>query len=131
MCQIEDRHDNRTENVVQVLRPDGQLVTRAEQYGYDVLDRLTYVNYGDGVEEHFAYDVMGNRISDLPGGAPNYWYNNANMLIARNVGGVMHYYAYDCYNPSDPNNGRGNGNLCVGDSRVIYWDSQNRMTRCE
>ena len=33
-------------------------------------------------------------------------------------------------NTSDPNNGKGNGNQCVGGGRTNTWDSQNRLVSC-
>ncbi len=36
---------------------------RTESYGYDALNRLTSVNYGDGETRSYAFDNMGNRTS--------------------------------------------------------------------
>ncbi len=61
---------------------------RTETYGYDALSRLTSVSYGDGGSGSYTYDAMGNRISDLPAGTQDYWYNSANMLTSFGVSGT-------------------------------------------
>ena len=42
------------------ISPDGS--TRTETYAYDELNRLTNVNYGDGVTQAYSFDAMGNRL---------------------------------------------------------------------
>ncbi|HLI47729.1 MAG TPA: hypothetical protein VKV18_03425, partial [Chthonomonas sp.] len=62
---------------------DGSGNVRTEQYGYDSLNRLVSVNYGDGETQSYTFDAMGNRLTkqDNVSGAENYGYNNANMLV--------------------------------------------------
>ena len=42
---------------------------RTEQYGYDELNRLKTVDYGDGQTQSYAFDAMGNRLSKSDGAA--------------------------------------------------------------
>ena len=101
-----------------------------EHYEYDNLSRLTsarYTDYGsDGTPlpantDHFAYDAMGNRVSDTKDGRSddpkswNYEYNAANMLISKDE--------TDYINDA-------NGNTLSGGGRGNTWDSQNRLARC-
>ena len=61
-------------------------------YLYDPLYRLTEANYSDGRYFHYAYDAVGNRLSEIkcvvvPCAMPvtiNYEYDNANRLIVVN-----------------------------------------------
>jgi uncharacterized protein RhaS with RHS repeats len=64
---------NRLTNTVstQPLNTDGSpqvntdgspvLNSRTETYGYDEINRLTGVNYGDGGTQQYSFDNMGNR----------------------------------------------------------------------
>ncbi len=36
---------------------------RTEAYGYDTLNRLTSVSYGDGQTQGYSFDAMGNQAS--------------------------------------------------------------------
>ena len=94
--------------------------SRTEQYGYDDVNRLVAVNYGDGQTQSYTFDAMGNRLSktDAGGGingTENYTYNNANMLLSR----AGNAYTNDA-----------NGNTLTGGGRTNTWDSENRMTQC-
>ncbi len=94
--------------------------SRTEQYGYDDVNRLVAVNYGDGQTQSYTFDAMGNRLSktDVGGGingTENYTYNNANMLLSR----AGNAYTNDA-----------NGKTLTGGGRTNTWDSENRMTRC-
>lgn len=58
--------------------------TRVEQYAYDALNRLTAVDYADGVTQGYTFDNMGNRLTKTEGGTTEtYGYNAANMLVSR------------------------------------------------
>ena len=98
----------------------GTNASRTEQYGYDDVNRLVAVNYGDGQTQSYTFDAMGNRLSktDAGGGingTENYIYNNANMLLSR----AGNAYTNDV-----------NGNTLTGGGRTNTWDSENRMTQC-
>jgi len=91
--------------------------TRTEQYGYDELNRLTSVDYGDGGTQAYSFDNMGNRLTknDSVSGNESYTYNAANMLLTR---GTNNY-------SNDPD-----GNTLTGGGRTNTWDSQNRLVTC-
>src|SRR5665213_931097 len=65
------------------------LTSRTEQYGYDELNRLTSVNYGDGGTQSYSFDNLGNRLQkvDSGSGTENYSYNAANVCPLT-IGGV-------------------------------------------
>jgi len=92
-------------------------ISRTEQYGYDELNRLKTVDYGDGQTQYYAFDGMGNRSSkqDSTTGTENYTYNTANKLLTRGTGS----YANDA-----------DGNTLMGGGRTNTWDSQNRLVQC-
>ena len=90
---------------------------RTETYGYDTLNRLTSVDYGDGQTQSYTFDNMGNRLtkSDSVTGNETSTYNNANMLLTRGASN----YTNDL-----------NGNTLTGGGRTNTWDSQNRLLQC-
>jgi len=94
-------------------KPDGSS-------GYDALNRLTNVDYGDGQTQSYTFDAMGNRLSrvDSASGTTTSSYNAANMLLS--TGG---YGASGFQNDAD-------GNTLVGNGRTNTWDSQNRLASC-
>jgi len=107
---------NRLYNHVTLKDANGQYQTWTETYGYDALSRLVNATYSDtGQTCTYAFDRVGNRISDSPGGTPNYAYNNADMLISHNG----QSYVNDA-----------NGNTVSGGGRNNIWDSQNRLVLC-
>jgi YD repeat-containing protein len=67
---------------------DNTGLLRTEQYGYDELSRLTSVNYGDGQQQSYGFDHMGNRLSkrDNVTGNETSVFDNANRLTSRNGG---------------------------------------------
>jgi YD repeat-containing protein len=80
---------------------------RTEEYGYDALNRLTGVDYGDGTTQGYTFDPMGNRLTKTQGSTESYTYNAANMLLSR--GGNS--YTNDA-----------NGNTLTGGGRTNTWD---------
>jgi len=90
---------------------------RTETYGYDDLSRLTSVNYGDGEQQSYSFDAMGNRTQkwDTITGTTGYTYNNANMLLTAG----SNSYANDA-----------DGNTLSGGARTNTWDCGNRLTQC-
>ena len=95
--------------------------SRTESYGYDVLNRVTSVDYGDGETQTYKFDPMGNRLEkgDTVGGTTStttYSYDAANRLTTLN--GTSAAYTYDA-----------NGNVLTGAGRTLSWDSQNRMVQ--
>ncbi len=84
----------------------------AQHPGYDALNRLLYVDYGNTETQSYAFDNMGNRLS-LNGVL--YGYNAANILTS--VNSQTYYNDY-------------NGNRISGDGRTDTWDSQNRLRQC-
>ena len=95
--------------------------TRTETYGYDEVNRLTSVNYGDGETQSYQFDPMGNRLvkGDTVGGTTTtttYGYDAANRLTTLN--GNTSAYTNDA-----------DGNTLTGGGRSLTWDSQNRMTK--
>ena len=87
-------------------------------YVYDPLNRLTEANYSTGDYYHYAYDSVGNRltqdtsINGLPS-TVNYGYDIANRLTS--VNGVN--YTWDA-----------NGNLINDGANTYAYDSANRLT---
>ncbi len=108
-----DNNGNRLTNAIY----DNAGLIRTEEYGYDALNRLTSVNYGDGQTQSYSFDAMGNRSQkvDSISGTENYTYNNANMLLTRGANS----YTNDS-----------NGNTLTGGGRTNTWDGQNRLTQC-
>ena len=103
------------------------LTTRTEKYeksdgssGYDALNRLTNVDYGDGQTQVYGFDAMGNRLQrqDSVSGTTNSSYNAANMLLSTTGAGASTYT-----NDAD-------GNTLTGGGRTNAWDSQNRLISC-
>jgi RHS repeat-associated protein len=95
-------------------------LVRTELYGYDELNRLKTVDYGDGQTQSYAFDAMGNRTSktDVGGGingTEGYTFNAANMLLTR----AGNSYTNDLA-----------GNTLTGGGRTNTWDSQNRLVSC-
>jgi len=90
---------------------------RTENYTYDDLSRLATVNYGDGEQQSYQFDAMGNRTQkwDTITGTTSYTYNAANMLLT--AGGNS--YTNDA-----------NGNTLTGGGRTNTWDNENRLTQC-
>ena len=71
---------------------EGGLETTTVDYTYDPLGRLTRVDYSDGTYFQYAYDAVGNRLSETtPHGTTVYVYDNSNRLVS--VGGVS--YTWD------------------------------------
>ena len=58
--------------------------SRTESYGYDALNRLTSVNYGDGQTQGYAFDTTGNRTqkTDSATGTETYTNDAANRLLS-------------------------------------------------
>lgn len=82
-------------------------------YVYDPLYRLTEANYSNGDYYHYAYDAVGNRLSQTTQLAVNsYQYDNANRLTS--VNGVP--YMWDA-----------NGNLLSDGLNSYTYDSANRL----
>ena len=83
-------------------------------YAYDPLYRLTEANYSNGNYYHYAYDAVGNRLSQTTQLAVNsYQYDVANRLTS--VDGVA--YTWD-----------NNGNLLNDGVNTYAYDSANRLT---
>lgn len=108
-----DNVGNRLQNTVAACWD----TTRIEMYGYDALNRLTSVDYGDGQTQGYTFDPMGNRLTKTDNQNPNETYvsNAANMTTSRNLSP----YTYDA-----------NGNTLTGGGRTNVWDSQNRLYSC-
>jgi RHS repeat-associated protein len=82
-------------------------------YDYDPLYRLTNADYLTGSDYHYAYDAVGNRLTQQIGlVTTNYVYDNANRLT--NVNGVT--YLWDA-----------NGNLLSDGVNAYAYDSANRL----
>lgn len=69
-------------------------------YGYDVLDRLTSINYSDVTPDvTFAYDGNGNRTQMTDGsGTETYVYDPLNRLTSVTRGSNVFSYLYDLVN---------------------------------
>jgi len=94
--------------------------TRSEVYTYDDLSRLKTVNYGDGQNQTYSFDAMGNRLSkaDTVGGGTtteSYTYDAANKLLTRG----SQSYTYDS-----------EYNTLSDGTRTNSWDSENRLVQC-
>jgi len=99
---------------------DNTGTTHTDTYGYDAINRLTNVTYGDtGQTQTYTFDPMGNRtqLVDSANGTHNYTYDAANRLTA-----------LDSATPNYVNDA--NGNTLTGGGRTNTWDSGNRLTQC-
>ena len=115
-----DNVGQRLTNTLSSLDGGGNAVNRVETYGYDELNRVSSVNYGDGQTQSYTFDAMGNRLSKTDagggiGGTETYGYNNANMLLTR----AGNNYTNDA-----------DGNTLTGGGRTNTWDSENRLRSC-
>ncbi len=82
-------------------------------YTYDALNRLTAADYSDGTYFHYAYDSVGNRLSQTtPAGTTDYTYDDANRLA--NTAGVT--YTWDA-----------NGNLLWDGVYTYTYTTANRL----
>jgi len=104
----------------QITDNSGGASVRTELYGYDELNRLKTVDYGDGQTQQYDFDAMGNRSSksDTIGGSTvteAYSYDKLNELTAR----ASNSYTSDTV-----------GNTLTGGGRTNTWDSQNRLVKC-
>jgi len=82
-------------------------------YAYDALYRLTAANYSDGTYFHYAYDSVGNRLTEqTQAGMTTYVYDTANRLTS--VNGVT--YTWD-----------NNGNLLSDGVNTYTYDHANRL----
>jgi RHS repeat-associated protein len=103
----------------------GSAVTNAtETYAYDALDRLTEVEYDDGVNPvetiDYAYDKNGNRTSLTSGSQVTaYTYDAADQLTAT-TGAISATYTYDA-----------NGNRTAVNGDSFTWDWNDRLTEAE
>jgi hypothetical protein len=100
-----------------VPQPQATLTAITIDYTYDPLNRLTAADYSTGDYYHYAYDSVGNRLSqeDMVGGQPsvfNYVYDDANRLAS--VNGVN--YTFD-----------DNGNLLSDGTNTYVYDYANRL----
>jgi RHS repeat-associated protein len=83
-------------------------------YEYDPLYRLTAANYSSGEFIHYAYDAVGNRLTQTTHAETNsYTYDAANRLIS--VDGVT--YSWD-----------EKGNLLNDGTRTFTYNHANRLT---
>ncbi len=91
--------------------------TRTENYGYDALNRLKSVDYGDGQTQGYTFDAMGNRVqkTDSAAGTTSYAVDAANRLLTAGA----NTYTSDA-----------NGNTLSDGTRTNAWDSQNRLVSC-
>ncbi len=94
------------------------LTSRQESYGYDALNRLRSVDYGDGQTQGYSFDAMGNRAqkTDSAAGTTSYAYDAANRLTSTNGQAVT--------SDADGNT------LTDASGRTNVWDSQNRLVSC-
>ncbi len=115
---------------MQPLNPDGSgqvdsnnnpvMTSRTEQYGYDSLNRLSTVDYGDGQTQGYTFDAMGNRLGKTDTNSSGTTttastYDAANRLL---TAGASTY-------TSDAD-----GNTLTDGARTNVWDSQNRLVSC-
>ncbi|MDE2207334.1 MAG: hypothetical protein KGK12_11920, partial [Armatimonadetes bacterium] len=87
LVQNDYTYDNNGQRLTnKITAADGS--SRTETYGYDNINRLTSVNYGDGETQGYTFDAMGNRLqkTDSATGNEGYTYNAANMLLTRGTG---------------------------------------------
>ncbi len=85
-----------------------------ERYTFDLLNRLTEVDYANGDVVTYSYDANGNRLTQTVNGvATNYTYDHADQLT--DVNGTS--YSYDA-----------NGNRTAAGSDTFSWDAHNQLT---
>ena len=112
---------NRTQNNISIAASGtNPAISTTEQYGYDNLNRLTNVDYGDGHTQSYTFDAMGNRLSKTDSAAGTtemYQYDNANRLLSRGR------YAY----ANDADGNTTHGYAASGQTINNTWDCQNRL----
>ena len=90
------------------------VTTTTIDYSYDPLYRLAAADYSSGEFFHYAYDAVGNRLTQgTLSGMSTYTYDAANRLTS--VDGVA--YSWDA-----------NGNMLDDGSRAYTYDHANRLT---
>jgi RHS repeat-associated protein len=105
------------------LQQQSSTTTTTIDYTYDPLYRLTAANYSNGDAYHYAYDTVGNRLtqdSTVNGHSStvSYTYDNANRLAnvtGTSTGSVS--YTFDA-----------NGNLLSDGVNIYTYDAANRLT---
>jgi len=104
-------------NQIHQIKPMG---TAKRIYGYDNLDRLTSVSLGGS--ENYTYDEVGNRLSSLPSGTPNYNYTLPNGAFNRLTGTTSPSANY-AYNSNGSRTSKTGG----GPASSYGWDRENRL----
>ena len=98
-----------------IVLPGGQssIAETLISYEYDDLYRLTEANYDNGLYYHYAYDAVGNRLTETTqNSSTSYTYDIANRLTA--VNGVT--YTWD-----------NNGNLLNDGTAAYTYDYNNKL----
>ncbi len=114
-----NNNSQRTSNTVTTTNAQSQPVSRTESYTYDEQSRLKTAGYGDGQNQTYSFDAMGNRTAktDNVTGGETYAFDDANRIATRQVGaGTVTTYTSDA-----------NGNMLADASHTNQWDSQNRL----
>ncbi len=111
-----DATGNRTQVAEYLAKPGGGATIQTIDYDYDDLYRLTAADYDTGEYFHYAYDSVGNRLSQEITGTVviTYTYDIANRLTS--VGGTT--YTWD-----------DNGNLLDDGASTYTYDAANRLTQ--
>lgn len=114
-----NNNGQRTSNKITTTNSSNVQVSRTENYTYDELNRLKTATYGDGQNQTYAFDTMGNRTAktDNVTGNEVYTFDNANRIATRQVGSsAATTYTSDA-----------NGNTLTDATHTNTWDSQNRL----
>ncbi len=92
--------------------------TGTHTYAYDLTDRLTSATHPSGPVETFAYDAVGNRLTDA---AASYTYDAANRLLSKT--GVS--YTWDANGNLTGKTVKGKGKK--GTTTTYRYDGDNRL----
>ena len=85
-------------------------------FQYDNLYQLTFVDYNNGSQTRYDYDLLGNRTTVVNGGTTNYESNRLNQ--------------YTKVNETDFTYEK-NGNLTYDGQQRYYYDCENRLTEVQ
>ncbi len=125
-----DLNGNRLSNRITINNAN---TSRTEQYGYDELNRLTSVDYGDGESQTYQFDNEGNRLKKTDQNTntnahtrEDSLFDGANRITSRTVTNLNNNQSQTyTYTPDN------DGNTVSDDVRVNQWDSQNRLHHCD
>jgi RHS repeat-associated protein len=121
---IKDAQNNYIHDYVYTYDNTGNLIHRqdgikTESYTYNPDSQISNVQYENGIQETYTYDMSGNRLSKITDGVETgYVYDSRNRLLSTTTEDFTTLYTYD-------NNGN---TLTVSDGTVYSYNKFNQNT---